>query len=546
MAIVYTHFFDSSESHLTINSTVVLQRTAQCWFLSSSVAPPMSTLLVFSRKKGLRSRDDKRSTALGKSVAELDSILSRNVNPEPTFAGDSDENESRTTPTSASSSSFQRQKAGHCQGIEHYQGIPFRAFCSAPTTPPHDGEGYDTKSLGSNTILSGDVTVLSDHLIANIKHVQESQNSLSTEAMSSRTSRRSKSRGSSERSRRGDSLERDISRTILQRTLISHDVVPESPFKSTQEILYDLTEKLSSMLGNEIVNVDASSTAGESENRAIHGDRSLLDVDEEWKAHSGLLGDHCQGEKMEVDNAILSASSSCYSIELPFISSDETPWSYRSGSLLACEMNDTESFLVRVESSESLSVKASDSSEAKQIYSDGIMDFSKENFPDEPKCNLVTSLASTTFTLVAPLMKGHPRSSQPQQSNGSFHSAYQSKVLQRQKVPSVPDKGPNATEQSTERVFKTSDLVDEGWAPFGGDSAFGDSYSAGRHDFSKTSALPTDAVAPESPSSILIFSTHDDLKLAPLPDNGFSHGTAFPAIIASDSGLEEVSRRFKI
>ena len=137
--------------------------------------------------------------------------------------------------------------------------------------------------------------------------------------------------------------------------------------------------------------------------------------------------------------------------------------------------------------------------------------------------NFVESLASSTFSLVAPLMKSHQSDAQHHSSHVSFHSLYQSK---------------------DEQIVKTDDVVDKVWPPFGGDSAFEDSSD---HDgSSQPLTIPIDVLAPDSSTPVMLLSAEDDLMLAFLPDNGFSYGAAFPGIISSDSGLEEVSRRFKI
>jgi hypothetical protein len=241
----------------------------------------MSTVLAFSRKKGLRSRDGNRRTTKGRNVVELDTILSRDQKIEPTSAGDYNENESRTTPTSVSGFSFHEQKGEQRQGVAHFQRVPVEAFCSNRATPPRHEEADDSKSSGATSIVSGDITVVSDHLIANIQHIQDVQNLLNMTATPSPT-----------------------------------DYTPEPSFKSAQKILCDLAAKLSSMLGDERVYLDATSTSFQNRRHAFHENRSFLDdVEEEGSARSGLLGHGYLVDKMKADHEIMIAHSSRYSIK---------------------------------------------------------------------------------------------------------------------------------------------------------------------------------------------------------------------------------------
>ncbi|KAI2506758.1 hypothetical protein MHU86_7653 [Fragilaria crotonensis] len=501
----------------------------------------MSTLLVFSSKRGLRSRDDKRKPATRRCVAELDTILAMEAKAKAEL-DDALESESRRTPTSVSSFPFQEQKADQNRCGATFRQASSRAFCSK-------GADDDCKSLSSNTIPSRDITECSEYLIANMQQMKKySQAFLGETVMSSPTqsSRRSKSRSSARRNRRGDSLEREISRTILQRTKDSNEYFPGSSFKSAQEILNDLTSTLAPFLWDSPVTPARSSPEEPYNDEARLENRPLPDGGDEQIVLSGDQEDRFTGEKLDVDDTIVLASSSSYSVDLPFISSDETPVSYRSGSCEGTHGNliEAETLVVELESSTCIAGKetsASEINEIKQIYADGVVDFAAEPVAEESKCNLVESLTSNTFILVAPLMKGHPITPQQDKSHESIHSPYQSKFLQRQ-VQAVP-KEPPSPFHSTEQAPKTIDAFGGEWIPFEDESVFANSFSPEKDGFSQVSSI---TVSPESPTSVLSFVKEGDLALTPLPEEGFIHRPEFPEVVSSHSGLDEVSHRFQI
>lgn len=505
----------------------------------------MSTRLVFSSKRGLRSRDDKRKTATRRCVAELDTVLAMEAKATPQ-GEDALDNESRRTPTSVSSFPFQEQKAFQNRCGASCNQVSSRAFCSNDTSSPSRGADDDHKSVSSNTILSGDFTECSEYLIANMQQVKKySQAFLGETVMSSptETSRRSKSRSSSRRNRRGDSLEREISRTILQRTMDSNEYFPGSPFKSAQEILNDLTSTLVPLLWDAPASPKRSSPEEPHKDDSLLDNRSLPDGGDEKIVDSGLQIDRSTGQKSGAEDTIVLAYSSSYSVDLPFISSDETPASYRSGSGEGTQgdLIEAEKLIVELQSS----AKETGPSEIDEIkppiYSDGVVDFSAETAPEASKCDLVGSLASNTLILVAPLMKGHPSTPQQDQSPQSIHTSYQPKFLQRE-VQTVP-KEPPAAFHSTEQAPTTVDIFSGEWIPFGGESVFADSFSPEQDGNSPVAFSPA---SPVSPTSVLSLLKEGDLTLEPLSDAGFIHGPAFPDIVGSDSGLEEVSRRFQI
>lgn len=354
----------------------------------------MSTLLVFSSKRGLRSRDDKRKPATRRCVAELDTILAMEAKAKPEL-DDALESESRRTPTSVSSFPFQAQKADQNRCDASFCQASSRAFCSKRAED-------DSKSLSSNTILSGDITECSEYLIANMQQMKKySQAFLGETVMSSPTqsSRRSKSRSSARRNRRGDSLEREISRTIQQRTMDSNEYFPGSSFKSAQEILNDLTSTLAPFLWDLPVTPARSSPEEPYNDEARLENRSLPGSGDEKIVLSGDQEDRFTGV-LDVDDTIVLASSSSYSVDLPFISSDETPVSYRGGSCEGTHGNliETETLIVELESSTCIAGKEtspSEINEIKQIYADGVVDFAAEPVSEESKCNLVEYLHSS-------------------------------------------------------------------------------------------------------------------------------------------------------
>lgn len=233
----------------------------------------MSTRAALSRKGGGDPRINvPRALSIEKSLSELDTLLAME---EVSIAS------VRTNDTSGQRSGASRKsegasdkenKASRGRRQEHNHERRTRSSRSLPSSPRRKTAlefGDDTKSTGSNTsntIGSRDVTVYSHELIANMEQIQDQlalslsdhakrqelrqELGLSSSEHQKRSSPRSrKSRGSrsssanSQRTRRGTSLEREISRMILQQTCDSSRFVvgqPQKRTKSANDILSDL------------------------------------------------------------------------------------------------------------------------------------------------------------------------------------------------------------------------------------------------------------------------------------------------------------------
>jgi hypothetical protein len=227
-----------------------------------------TTKLYFSPTGGLQHQTEASEvpSPIEKSLAELDILLV--LDEHLGTAGGGDEERSSSTPKSeegnsdkenneTSSVSLKGQPKG---GLDRFMDTQnSTGAMGSPVRNKSDTD--DAKSVSSNTITSRDVTINSGDLISNMDQMQctpgtpskKRDGSKSVRSTHSRKSRRSRSSSSTRRrGPRGRSLERDVSRLIIQLTSDSSKFLvgeAEEQPKSVDFILTDLLASQSSQRG---------------------------------------------------------------------------------------------------------------------------------------------------------------------------------------------------------------------------------------------------------------------------------------------------------
>jgi hypothetical protein len=500
----------------------------------------MSTRLLFSSRDGLQQLDDKKPLSIEKSLAELDTLLSREEGVQVARALDTDEIRSPKSVYSFPVKELRQGELEACLGQQLDISARSARFLND-----------DTKSVSSNTIMSRDVTVYSEDLIYNMEQVQVAQeeHDNTAKSSSSRRSRRSRSCSASRRTKRGDSLERDISRIILQQTCDSSQFVIEPQHKSALHILNDL---MASPLP--LSQIEEPASRSQDLNRSLRS-LSLLDGKDEASALSSegledktvFLDFLIDSIKASNDTPVRASYEMSSHSKLLCASSEETSasrdaWSFEgSQDSITDELEVGEDIFgdLQDSDSESLEQEATPAQE-KSIYSLGVGDFSAEPSPEESESCIKESVARAGLLVVPPPMKLRPPS--PPNDENVDPSDDETYLEHRRGMDTFPVEKLDTTCQTTIVHDDNSD-DDDDWTTFGGGSAFGDSFSPVKRGASPT---PTEAEGPESPTSVLNVLIRDDLNLSPFPDDGDNWGTAFPEASSSDAEWEECSRLIEI
>lgn len=513
----------------------------------------MSTRLYFSSRNGLLSRDDKKPNHIRKSVAELDLLLDGVDAKQLSRPDEADEDKSTGTPTSVASFPIQEHPHGSFDKFVTKQpmvAVPSRStHKTLPSSSSRQQEYDDSKSVSSSTIVSRDMSFVSQELIANMEHVKDSStDEYDGGAASSGTTRshRSKSCSSSRRTKRGDSLERDISRTVLEQTPDILRYVEEPDFKSAEEILEDLMTTMLSSSGHQ-----RTPNAPLKNNTKADLPETASRVDQDNDVGGTPFDETLDTTKHSHDTAVLSDNKGLPTECLQTDASD----SNRDPVLDGVESGEDVFDGLMSKESGDLANEGKSAENNESIYSAGMVDFNTETIPEKSEWSLVESLTASSQMLVAPLLQLQLQTPSEEQSDDTLDNTNNQVHLPVQQQDEV-----KADVLHTDLLSIDNDsTIENDWTNFGGDSAFGHSFSPEKtQEPSEAIGTPTETKQPVSSELVVDLPEGTtppcnlnpdppvDLDLEPLPEEGFNWGTAFPTIDLSDSGLEEVCTRFSL
>jgi hypothetical protein len=554
----------------------------------------MSAHIVFYRNGWLKEgRTEPKPTSIEKSLAELDALLSQEDETKE-LAAEADEH-----------GSIGSQKCKNCQvkAITVNNGYPSRihrkgkldSFIDSPGrtasthSPGRKSDRDNTDSVSSNTINSRDATVHSHDVIHNIDEVdQEEALSVSLRSYSSRRSRRSlrsKSTSSSRRKKRGDSLERDDSRTILQLASDSSQfsASDQNKSKSVMDILKDLmaTPLPMSFFGRDSAETTAapekqeipaseSETSLELRNNSLFHQEDNADDEVSTDNRKRYLQDSSGKAHNSTETSETSKSSNT-SNSTNYLSRPAGDLSYSSESLEAPAMSDSSELRIEPptgiednaeyesESIVALSGKPDRAVTKIKLSAQSLEASFRETLtdlciPEESESDIVESYATGGMIAITPLLgicQDAPNSRAAPSPNENFES-----------LDGNPDSS-CASPCKVDTTVLTSDTSclanipgdslaidqyndddDDDWTTFG-ESVFSDSFSPDK----RSSPTPTKSTEPESPKSVFKLDAEADMKITTIPDEGHEWQQLFPHPSSSDSSgveWEQYNRRFAI
>lgn len=573
----------------------------------------MSTRVALSRKGGGDPRINvPRAMSIEKSLSELDTLLAlEEVSIASVRTNDTSGQRSGASRKSEGASD-KENKVSRGRRQEHNHERRGRSSRSLPSSPRRKTTlefGDDTKSTGSNTsntIGSRDVTVYSHELIANMEQIQDQLAlSLSDHAKRqelrqelglsssehqkrssprSRKSRRSRSSSAnSQRTRRGTSLEREISRMILQQTCDSSRFVVGQPQKRTKSA----NDILSDLMASPLPASPFEATVQQA-NQELWTKSLLDEEDDDTTAETPSLGEEASlGSGVISQNhasSVLSTGSPKSAFSNPDLSQFDAPTANTTTTnthttattdASTRDLEDEDIFAGCEESSPVLQqpelkseFERSFGTSLEMNHGDKFIDFSASTIIEESESDMADSQVShelvarlipaTTFLSLGPapnsptneeIVPEHVLDQIELSSTNESTASEQDEEEQVETDQERPvDLAPNmnldgstfAFEDMEDSVLVTN-FNDDDWTTFD-NSAFVDSFqpSGGDDETSQQSPVPSEIGEPNSPTSVLVATTTASSKKLIFSDQDVASNASLsqPAYYASsDPGL---------